>query len=371
MPVKKEYANRLILQIIYALKQSSTPEDPISLDELGAIIFADYSESKGDRDKSIQRAILDFRTLFQENSELFPLREESDFKNKRNKWLLAYKQPFDETELATLLLALLQYAAQEASLQPLVEKLLSVSGAGKDSAVLNRLLDLILTENTATSGRQDEIQVLDNLRFLQASIANIDGTKGTKISFQLYGFDIEGNRVPFREGMTYIVSPIYFTVHMGRFWLLAINDSHPDDISFYPIDFMAELREVTGTEALTVPDPNWKENKKNFLAQHMNLSYDNPRWAHLRVKNTLAATTRIHNAFGTDFQLVPEVGDKLEGDDLVILVKRSPYGLINWVFANSEYVTLLLDEEVLPRRYWGDARFIKNAMQERIENFIN
>ena len=371
MPVKKEYANRLILQIIYTLKQSSTVEDPISLDELGAMIFAEYRESKGDRDKSIQRAILDFRTLFQENPDQFPLTEESDFQNKRNKWLLAYKQPFDETELATLLLALLQYATQEESLQPLVEKLLSVSGAGKDSYVLNRLLDLILTENTTAPGLHDEIQVLDNLRFLQASISNIDGSKGTKIAFKLYGFDITGRRVPFRDSMTYVVSPMHFVVHMGRFWLLAITDTHPDDISFYPIDFMAELQELAGTEALTVPDLNWKENRKNFLAQHMNLSYDKPRWAHLRVKNTLAATTHIRNTFGTDFQLVTEVVDKLDGDDLVILVERSPYGLINWVFANCEYVTLLLDEEVLPRCYWDDARFMRGAMQERLQNFMN
>lgn len=376
---KKPYVNRLILAILYALQQNSSEEAPLFLHDLGWRIFgdSDYKAHKGDRNKSIQRAILECREAFEGNdrlTELFPLAEIGGFQGKRSQWQVYYKNNLTETQLSTLFLALLQSKQWgDEGMGDLIEVLVRQAGMENDKAVLTRLSALTLTEVHRESIQQTPVTSQWNtIEFLFHAISPINESK-KKISFQLYGFDAKGERSLFRQGYLYKVTPLYLAVHQGRFWLIGITSSYKTP-SFYPLDLMGDLQSVEEEALSTDCLDDWEHQEKVFLEEHMNLSYDKPCYAHLKVKTTLEdgkenlpAFTRIYNTFGKNIQQCLDIAEKLGENWTVFRVKRSPHGLINWIFENHSHVELILDDKLLDKDFQEDTLAFRKQIAKKLD----
>ncbi|MFI3324611.1 MAG: WYL domain-containing protein [Clostridia bacterium] len=370
----KAYGNRLIMAIIYTLKNKSTKEEPISICQLGNYVFGteDYENNKGDRDKSMQRALLDLKDVFEINYELkslFPISEKSNYTVKRNKWQLYYNQNLSESELNVIILSLLQSNCfDDYNADNLIGKIIDLAGISENGFAKGRLENVILTEWGKNEKQKFAItDVIKTMDFLYNAITC--NKIPNKISFVLYGYNRKGERTAVRNGYKYTVSPLYLAVHGGRFWLLAKTKNY-ENISFYPLDLIGDLKELECEESEHIQNFN----RKKFLNEHMNLSYDEPKVAYIKfhkyIPNTATENvrvyTKIYNTFGKDFQYSDKTAEKLGENWEVIKVTRSPFGLINWVLSNSEDVSLILNEELVEKPYISDTRFIAKEVEKKL-----
>lgn len=409
----KIQGNTLLYKIALVLKEKRTKNEPMSLAELGTEIWGDdYGENKGDRDKSLERALRAI-TSDEKLKEIFSVSERNDFQGKRGSWRLYYNHKLDEEDINIVLLALHCFnCVGDIKINSVMEKVRNCGSGAEDAQ--GRLKDIMCTEDRKLHNSFDEsgevnnyevqTDIVKNIEFLYELIVGVDednqegdedkecdgeNTKnvtsiktGRMISFNLYGFNREGMRV--NLGKTYQAHPLYISASGGRFWLIAQMKTKTN-FTIFPIDLMMNLAIIPDSDILSNETrKSYDSMKETYMREHMNLSYDDPRYAYLKVKKysdnkmydtNFAAYNRIYNTFGSDFTFMYDMAKKLGDEWDIIRVKRSPYGLINWVFSNCEHITFVFDEVLMTEEYMGehleDMRVIKSFVDERMRNMRN
>ena len=200
-------------------------------------------------------------------------------------------------------------------------------------------------------------------KFIDATVVNKDKTRSNirkldkaikenkKISIDFYGYNIHKD-LEYVNNKKYVLNPYYIFANGNHFYLIAASD-WKQNMSFWRVDLMddIEILDESRVDIKTVPDiPDMWD--PNLQYRHINMSYDKPQRARIKVKmydydkygnkNKLSCTFLV-DTFGKNFD------DKgIDGDYAVIEVVCSPFGLRNWALQFADRV------EVLPPVNKGD-----------------
>ncbi len=390
MSEKKSMGNKLYLKVLRILKENSSEDAPMSLEDIGSILYEDYEQNKGNRDKSIKRTIETFFiSTDEEMVKLLPVKEKSNFNAKRNKWQLYYEHLLNENQLNILLLSIMQSAhLGDKSIAPIIETLIDIADVQSVDHQYTRLQNIALNEFDITPAKSDAAtDVLANMSTLLTAISPIVAGKpasGKQVQFKLYSFDRDRKRTPVinsdKSVRIYQISPMHLAVHQGRFWLIGKNnisstEKHDNNYSFYPVDLIADLEILQDVDVEETPMDT--RTKEKFFAEHFNLSFDKPCYAYIKATKQiklegvlephLAAYTRIYNAFGKNVTRQDDVAKELGEEYDVFLVKCSIYGIVNWVLENSDHVSFMLNSNIVDPTHKTDVERIKAAVKDKLD----
>jgi len=403
---ERENINRVMLSVIYTLKNETDLNHPMNFVELCKRIYgfsdAKWKERSKEQNAKRKSCKITIEHNLNQISEVCmgadvkcPICERNEFGGPRDKWELYYDHPFNDNEINLLIEGVLHYNRLEPEeVIDIISRIISSCGSSKSkdfeerlkNVNLNYALAKRLVKEKDKDKKNEEKITLKNKRYkdvinekiyrskaLEHERCDVIGNlellydyilpgekKKRKISFNLNRYrgvqeknGFVGKLEKLRDGRKYKVTPLYIAIASGRFWLLAITDTHSgadaaDRLTFYPIDLMSDITEED--EIAISPDEvnfieKWEETEKYyFVSEHMNMSYDDPMNIVIRVRKKNAKSgkfidtsyTLIYNTFGNDFY--PLHSDSEEYDR--ILVTRSPYGIINWALTNTRDVEI-------------------------------
>ena len=118
----------------------------------------------------------------------------------------------------------------------------------------------------------------------------------------------------------------------------------------YRVDLMSEVEiiqneegkiipiEVTSFEGIPISNAAW--NPEKYMAEHLNMAYDEPQDIRIKIKNT--DYTIIHDWFGDYYEKTDETCE--EGYDIV-KVRTSPFMIVHWAMQYGDTVEIM-DEEI-------------------------
>ena len=208
----------------------------------------------------------------------------------------------------------------------------------------------------------DRALLKKNMWTIQKAIDN-----NVQVSFQFNGYTHKKVLEPIRNEKD-TVSPYYIVASGGRYYLLACKEitrkegDEKRELSIWRIDLMTDMEIPGENDELGIPGIKrvpkrevknlpleWNE---DFQLSHLNMSYDEPIDIKLRItnwipanqstKNRKASYTFMHDWFGDTFRYVRTEEEEPFGD--IVLVKCSPYAMVNWALQYSDRVEVLQPE---------------------------
>lgn len=200
----------------------------------------------------------------------------------------------------------------------------------KSSTKIQRIREPVLQNKTVIN---------DNIRTIKLSIEN-----ELKIQFTFNGYGIDKQ---LEEVGSYVISPFYIAVYMGRFYIFGCIEGY-QTYSIWRIDLMTNIRILKDSPA--VAKQNIKSLSKElvlcggvegFLRQHIHMSYDEPRLITLKVKRVrdTADFTFLYDWFGDSFDIVKN--EPCEKGYVIVNVNCSPFGIINWALQYADRVEII------------------------------
>ena len=195
------------------------------------------------------------------------------------------------------------------------------------------------------SGRKqaDNIQFAENLKIIQQAVNNL-----VSIKFSFNRVTAQHEMEPITEYF-HILSPYHLVVYHDKYYCIGLKkDNHK--IWHYRVDLMSDIEivrdeegkmvpiEVSSFEGLPIFNAYWNPGK--YMAEHLNMAWDEPRNIRIKIKNT--GYTMIHDWFGEHYEKTNESEE--EGYDVVI-VKTSPTMIVHWSMQYGMAVEIL-DKEI-------------------------
>ena len=173
---------------------------------------------------------------------------------------------------------------------------------------------------------------------------------GKKISANFYAYDLN-KEADITNYQKHILNPYYIVAHGNHFYLVAAlqrENGKPMNMSFWRVDLLRDIvmlnEKVADKEKVQGLPKEWDE---NWILEHLNMSYDKPQIARIRVAmyngNTKYNCAYILDAFGRNFKVedIKEGHKDYKPYHKVIRVKCSPFGLRNWALQYSDRVEIL------------------------------
>ena len=192
-------------------------------------------------------------------------------------------------------------------------------------------------------------------------------TERKKIKFNILNFGIDGDFKKIRNEKEYVCLPLYVISVDKRLWLVGIQDKrgsgYYDSYTYYPLDLMddikAEKYSVKLSEYLDIINKNADLNEISTYHQIGGsfFSYEKPVWSVIKLKYNKRMMRIPYDlllrSFGEDYYTESdgrvrdkngnvknaneEVGD---GDFIYVMVKRSPYSVLQWAKLSEESVEI-------------------------------
>ncbi len=190
------------------------------------------------------------------------------------------------------------------------------------------------------SGRKqaDNIQFAENLKIIQQAVNNL-----VSIKFSFNRVTAQHEMEPTTEHF-HILSPYHLVVYHDKYYCIGLKrDNHK--IWHYRVDLMSDIEmirdeegkivpiEVSAFEGLPIFNAYW--NPEKYMAEHLNMAWDEPRNIQIKIKNT--GYTMIHDWFGEHYE---KTNESEEGYDVVI-VKTSPTMIVHWAMQYGMAVEIL------------------------------
>ena len=145
------------------------------------------------------------------------------------------------------------------------------------------------------------------------------------------------------------LSPYHLVVYHDNYYCIGFM-AGDEQAKHYRVDLMSEVEviqdeegkiipiEVTSFEGLPISNAAW--NPEKYMAEHLNMAYDEPQDIRIKIKNT--DYTRIHDWFGDYYEKTDETCE--EGYDIV-KVRTSPFMIVHWAMQYGDTVEIM-DEEI-------------------------
>lgn len=182
-----------------------------------------------------------------------------------------------------------------------------------------------------------------NIRVLQEALNNMG-----QVRFKFCRYNDKGLLEPTSEH-EHILSPYHIVVYHDNFYCIGLkkNDKR---VWHYRIDLMSDIEIIRDEEGKVVPIEiskfagtpisNLSWNPEKYMAEHLNMSYDEPRDILVKIKNT--DYTILHDWFGNHYVKTRNLAE--EGYDIVS-VTSSPSMMVHWAMQYGAAVEIM-DEDI-------------------------
>ena len=184
---------------------------------------------------------------------------------------------------------------------------------------------------------------LSNLKILQQAINEL---RQIKFHFNHYTSD---HKFVSNDDCEHILSPYHIVVYHDKYYCIGLKKD-AKRIWHYRIDLMSDVEILLDSEGRPVPIeispyaenpinyPNWNPGK--YMAEHLNMGYDEPRDIRIKIKNT--DYTMLHDWFSDHFEKTNE--PCVEECDIV-RITTSPFMIVHWALQYGDRVEIM-DEEI-------------------------
>ena len=172
-----------------------------------------------------------------------------------------------------------------------------------------------------------------------------------QINFKFNQYTAEHEMIP-KSDYVHTLSPYHLVVYHDNYYCIGLKK---DDkrIWHYRVDLMTDVEVVKDDAGKSVPveitpfagnpicNSSW--NPEKYMAEHLNMAYDEPQDIRIKIRNT--DYTILHDWFGNHYEKTDEPCE--EGYDIV-LVRTSPNMIVHWALQYGTVVEIM-DEEIRNR----------------------
>ncbi|MCR5733748.1 MAG: WYL domain-containing protein [Lachnospiraceae bacterium] len=238
----------------------------------------------------------------------------------------------------------------------LIKKLISTMSVYYDTPFMDE--NGLKFNPTAIHGRfsnrrnTDRKQFADNLKILQSAINSL-----AQIHFRFNCYTEDHEMIP-KNDRLYTLSPYHIVVYHDNYYVIGLDqDRNNRRILHYRVDLMSDIEiirdeegkirpiEVCAFEGLPICNSCFDPGE--YMAEHLNMAYDDPEDIRIRIKN--ADHTILHDWFGDNYSveetamIKDESGQEIRYDTVV--VKTSPFMIVHWAMQYGCNVEIL-DEKL-------------------------
>ena len=203
-----------------------------------------------------------------------------------------------------------------------------------------------LTGNKAS----DRGKLAESLKTLQYAV-----NKLAQVRFKFNRYNADHELVPTSEFL-HELSPYHLVVYHDNYYCIGLKKGD-SRVWHYRVDLMTAVEiirdeegkivpvERTNFEGLPILNSAWDPEK--YMAEHLNMAYDEPQDIRIKIKNT--DYTIIHDWFGDHYEKVDEVtradddGNEIHYD--IVKVRTSPSMIVHWAMQYGGRVEIM-DEEI-------------------------
>ncbi len=198
----------------------------------------------------------------------------------------------------------------------------------------------------------DRGRLAESLKAIQGAINSL-----AQIRFKFNRYTASHELVP-KSPYTHVLSPYHIVVYHDNYYVIGLNEERDKKrVLHYRVDLMTEIEmardahgnpvpiKVCAFEGLPISNACWDPEK--YMAQHLNMAYDEPRDIMIKIRDT--DYTFLHDWFGDHYKKTGSVtgadenGEEARYDSVVI--KTSPYMMVHWAMQYGTSVEVL-DEEI-------------------------
>ena len=375
----KEYsAERRILQYLDVLKLLSDEDHKLSKEEFTRYLYlyriAKYGTKYGNK-TGIEAPNTMTRTIEEMITELDPLEYKDDLEGKykikyegykedrirkrRQKKQggksapitdLSYSHTFSSDELDRLIQLVCFSDMLDADEKGrLIEKLIQTASLYYRTPFWD---GTIRFDPKAVHGRfsarhpKEKVQFVRNLKTIQYAVNNL-----VQIGFKFDHYTEDHRKVPKSE-LIHVLSPYHLVVYHDNYYCIGLKK---DDrrIWHYRVDLMSEVEilrddagselpiEVSAFEGNPICNAVWDPEK--YMAEHLNMAYDEPRDIRIRIRNN--DYTILHDWFGDHYEKIASDGEDDKGNKYdLVKVKTSPSMIVHWAMQYGARVEIMDDE---------------------------
>lgn len=194
------------------------------------------------------------------------------------------------------------------------------------------------------SGRysNDRLTVAENLKTIQWALNNM-----AQISFKFNCYNSQYEMVP-KSDYTHTLSPYHLVVYHDNYYCIGLKK---DDkrIWHYRVDLMSDIEiiknekgriipiEVSAFAGLPIANVYW--NPKEYMAEHLNMAYDEPQDIFIKIRDT--DYTILHDWFSDYYEKTNKPCE--DGFDIV-KVKTSPSMIVHWAMQYGTNVEIMNED---------------------------
>lgn len=196
----------------------------------------------------------------------------------------------------------------------------------------------------------DRGKLAESLKTLQYAVNNL-----AQVRFRFNRYNADHELVPTSEYL-HELSPYHLVVYHDNYYCIGLKKGD-NRVWHYRVDLMTDVEiirdeegkivpvELTNFEGLPILNSAW--NPEKYMAEHLNMAYDEPQDIRIKIKNT--DYTIIHDWFGDHYEKVDEVtradddGNEIHYD--IVKVRTSPSMIVHWAMQYGGRVEIM-DEEI-------------------------
>lgn len=194
----------------------------------------------------------------------------------------------------------------------------------------------------------DRGKLAETLNSLQYAVNNL-----AQVRFRFNRYNADHELVPTSEYL-HELSPYHLVVYHDNYYCIGLKKGD-NRVWHYRVDLMTDVEiirdeegkivpvELTNFEGLPILNSAW--NPEKYMAEHLNMAYDEPQDIRIKIKNT--DYTIIHDWFGDHYEKVDEVtradddGNEIHYD--IVKVRTSPSMIVHWAMQYGSRVEIIDD----------------------------
>lgn len=365
-----EYTTISQPEILELMKQHDHPCSARTLNDYLKVIMKELNPEEEDGFVDTMYSMSDYKILVKGLAEKLQARNRGFIEEGSKKLQprsLRFNQLFSFEELNQIVEAILFLKNIDSTeKETLIRKLQKLSSVNypKHSPFISETTGKISKSigGVFEDSRVDEEVVRNNLKIIQSAIEANRGN-GKKIAFHFNGYNEKKQLIPRKnesgKEIVYIVSPYHVILYNGKYFLICSAEPY-DNVSFYRIDLMSEITDLTKVSSLdkqTLISERRKPKRlisglplewndeiaSAFQTEHLYMYYGEP--CRIRLKLDKDRYTLLHDYFGNRYEFKKHIDERWDE----VEVRCVPEAMEVWAMQCSDYVEVLGPEDLRNR----------------------
>lgn len=378
-----EYTTISQSEILELMEQHEHPCSARTLNDYLKVIMKELNPEEEDGFVDAMYSMSDYKIIVKGLAEKLQARDRGLTKEGSRKLQLRslrYNQLFSFGELNQIVEAILFLKNIDSTeKEKLIRKLQKLSSVNypKHSPFISETTGKISKSigGVFEDSRVDEEVVRNNLKMIQSAIEANHGS-GKKIAFHFNGYNEKKQLIPRKneagEEIVYTVSPYHVILYNGKYYLICSAEPY-DNVSFYRIDLMSEITDLTKVSSLdkqTLISERRKPKRhvsglplewndeiaSAFQTEHLYMYYGEP--CRIRLKLDKDRYTLLHDYFGDRYEFKKHIDERWDE----VEVRCVPEAMEVWAMQCSNYVEVLGPEDLRNRIFEKCQRLVSRYM---------